>query len=419
MSAFSAEVRRHFPALSRPCVFFDNPAGTQVPRHTIDGITRYLVDTNANHGGVFATSVASDASVRRARQAAADFLNAPSADDIVLGPNMTTLTYRLARELAALVSPGDAVVATRLDHDANVSPWAALAAERGARLVLVPFDPATGLLDMGEMRRVCRALRPRIVAVGYASNSLGTVNPVAEVVAAAREAGAVTWVDAVQWAPHGPIDVQALGCDFLVCSAYKFFGPHVGVLWGRRELLGGLAMAHKVRPASSDPPEKFETGTNNYEGISGLGGAFEYLRWVGQTFGAEFAPQLTQFTGDRLLFKQAMLAIRKHETALCSEILAMLKSVKGVRVYGPEDPSLRVPTFSFTMEGKSSLQVARQLADRGIYVWSGNFYAPGVTEALGLETEDTGLVRVGAVHYNTLEEVRQLGVALSAISGSS
>lgn len=421
-------IRAQFPALNRPVIFLDNPGGTQIARQSLERITHYLVETNANHDGHFAASRASDAVIAQARQAAAEFLNAGRAEEIVLGPNMTSLTFRISRALAHTFQAGDSLVVTRLDHDANVSPWVRMAEERGVRVRWVDFDPETGRLDMEDMRRAIEE-KPRLVAAGYASNALGTINPVRKIVAMAREVGALSYIDAVQYAPHGPIDVQALGCDFLVCSAYKFFGPHVGVLYGRYDLLDRLR-AYRVRPAPFEPPGKFETGTNNFEGIAGLLGALEYLGWVGETFGGElrslFEEEHTtwQAADDddpasrdrRINFKAAMSAIRAYEFEISRAMLETLQGVPGLRLYGPAEADAldeRVPTFSFTLPGLSAAEIAARLDASNIATWDGNFYAINVTERLGLESPEQGLLRAGAVHYNTIEEITQLGAALT------
>jgi cysteine desulfurase family protein (TIGR01976 family) len=406
-------IREQFPAINRPVIFLDNPGGTQIARQSLERITGYLVDSNANHGGNFATSRDSDAVVDAARAAAADLLNAALPEEVVLGPNMTSLTFRISRALAPTFHPGETLVVTRLDHDANVSPWVRMAEDRGMRVRWVDFDPETGMLDMNDMRRAMQE-KPRLVAAGYASNALGT--------AMAKEAGALTYIDAVQYAPHGPIDVQQLGCDFLVCSAYKFFGPHVGVLYGRYDLLESLR-AYRVRPAPALPPGKFETGTNNFEGIAGLLGAIEYLEWVGKTFGGElldlYAGEYGPRTGRRATLKAAMSAIRSYETEISRAMLRTLHAIRGVRIYGPaetEDVALRVPTFSFTKEGYSAQALACHLDTRGINTWDGNFYAINVTERLGLEAPNLGLLRAGAVHYNTLDEIDRFGAALEELA---
>ena len=285
-------IRSKFPALEKPVVYFDNPAGTQVAQNVLDHMRRYLLETNANHGGVFETSRASDAGVSEARSMAADFLNAGSADEIVFGANMTTLTFHVSHSLAHMLQPGDTVVVTHMDHDANISPWMLAAEDRGASLEWVDFDVEEGTLRLDTLEKALQK-KPKIVAVGYASNALGTINPVKQITQMAHETGALVYIDAVQYAPHGLIDVQELDCDFLVCSAYKFFGPHVGVLYGKYELLDRLK-AYKVRPAPSLPPEKWETGTANFEGIMGVYGALEYLEWIGEQYGQDQQAHLAE-----------------------------------------------------------------------------------------------------------------------------
>src|SRR6266704_2801224 len=283
------EIRAHFPALAADTIYFDNPGGTQVAREVLQRIDQYLRATNANHGGAFRTSRESDATVAEARQAVADFLNAARPEEIVFGPNMTTLTLSISRSLARTLQPGDEIVVTRLDHDANVAPWLLIAEDRGCHVRWVDFHTEDCTLDMEDLERQITP-RTRIVAVGYASNAVGTVNDVRRAVQLAHQVGAICFVDAVQYAPHKPIDVQALDCDFLACSAYKFFGPHLGILYGKYELLDRLT-AYKVRPAVDLPPDKFETGTQSFESISGVLGTLEYLAWLGTTFGGEFADQ--------------------------------------------------------------------------------------------------------------------------------
>lgn len=402
-------VRSQFPALSRedagrPAVFFDGPGGTQVPQRVIDAMSRYLAHTNANHGGAFRTSQESDAILHAAHQAMADFLNAASIDEIIFGPNMTTLTFALSRAIGRELRPGDEIVITRLDHDANRAPWQALA-ERGAVIKEVDFDPADCTLRLDDLVRQLTP-RTRLVAVGYASNAVGTVNPIARLAAMAHSVGAWLWVDAVHYAPHGPIDVQALGCDFLVCSPYKFFGPHSGVAWGRYELLERLH-AYKVRPAGNRPPDKFETGTQSHEAQAGVVAAIEYLAELGEEFGAAFADRFPGFTGRRLALKQAMAAIQAYERPLFAHFVAGLLAIPGLSFYGIRDFDRfdqRTPTAAFRLAGHTPRAVAEHLARRGIYVWDGNFYALAVTERLGLE-ETGGFVRAGLAHYNTREEV--------------
>jgi len=406
-------VRSQFPALARDAIFLDNPAGTQVARTVLDRMSNYLVEHNANHEGAFATSRESDALVEEARRTAADFLNARDSQEIVFGPNMTSLTFNISRSLVQTFSPGDEIVVTRLDHDANITPWMMAAADRGCLVRWVDIHPEDGTLNMDEMQAAIER-HPRLVAVGYASNALGTINPVAKITQMAHDAGSQVYIDAVQYAPHGPIDVQRLGCDFLVCSSYKFFGPHMGVLYGRYDLLDRLT-AYKVRPAPKDPPGKFETGTGNFEGMCGVLGALEYIEWVGETFGAEHLERYgSEYSGRRLNFKLGMSAIRSYEFELSQALLDILAETPGVTVYGIKDTRRlgeRVPTAAFTLMGKSPRRVAEQLDEANIYVWDGNYYALEVTTRLGLEGSG-GMVRVGPVHYNTLEEIKKFGEAL-------
>ena len=413
-------VREHFPALRRPLIYLDNPGGTQIAQESIERINTYLTEHNANHGGAFATSRESDALVDEARSAAADFLNAARPEEIVFGPNMTSLTFNLSRSLARTLKPGDHLVVTRLDHDANISPWMLVAEERGCHLHWVDFHLEDGTLDMEGMAKALE-LKPRLVAVGYASNALGTINPIAKIVEMAHAVGALVYVDAVQYAPHGPIDVQALDCDFLAVSSYKFFGPHAGVLYGKYELLDELT-AYRVRPAPQDPPGKFETGTGNFEGIAGVLGAIEYLEWVGETFGEQYAEKFRDdFQGRALKLRQAMSAIRSFEFEVSRAVLDILEEIPGITIYGLRDPRRleeRVPTFAFNLPGKHPQEVAGYLGQANINVWNGNYYALAVTERLGVESSG-GMVRVGPVHYNTVEEIEKFGEALRRISVKS
>lgn len=414
------QIRDQFPALQRPAIFLDNPGGTQITQRSLERIQAYLNENNANHGGAFATSQASDAIVHQARQAMADFLNAPGPETIVFGPNMTSLTFNISRSLARTWKQGDEVVVTRLDHDANITPWVMAANDHKCRVRWVDFHTQDGTLDLEDLGKALEN-HPRLLAVGYASNALGTINPLSKIIPMAHAAGALVYVDAVQYAPHGPIDVQNLDCDFLVCSAYKFFGPHVGVLYGKYDLLDELT-AYKVRPAPADPPGKFETGTGNFEGYAGVLGATEYFEWLGGTFGAGFEEQFSaDYSDRRLRFKQAMAAIRSYEASLSRAVLEHLADTPGVQVYGPRDTQkleTRVPTVSFTLKGWQPRRVAEKLAEKEIYVWDGNYYALAVTERLGLE-ENGGMVRVGPVHYNTVEEIVKLGEALGKITASA
>ncbi|GAB4494416.1 MAG: cysteine desulfurase-like protein [Anaerolineales bacterium] len=418
MSLDLALIRSQFPSLNKPVIFFDNPGGTQIARQSLDRINHYLLECNANHEGAFATSIASDAILEEAHQAMADFYNAPSAAEIIFGNNMTTLTLHLSRSISRNWNPGDEIVVTRLDHDANVTPWVLAAQDRGVNVLWVDFDVEDGTLKMDDLQRALER-KPRFLAVGYASNALGTINPLHKIIEMAHAAGTMVYVDAVQYAAHGPIDVKKLDCDFLVASSYKFFGPHCGILYGKQNLLKEL-FAYKVRPASNALPHKFETGTQNHEGIAGVLGAVEYYAWLGKEFGDEHAEGLAEegYSGRRLELKKGLTAVRAYEFELNRALLSTLQSVPGLELYGITDPKKleqRVATFSFRLKDRHPRQVAEELAKRGIYVWDGNYYAINVTERLGLEDKG-GMVRVGAVHYNTLEEVENLKEALLEIS---
>ncbi|MDQ2690520.1 MAG: cysteine desulfurase-like protein, partial [Chloroflexota bacterium] len=359
-------IRSQFPSLNRPDIFFDNPGGTQIAQPSIDRMNKYLIECNSNHGGAFATSVASDAVLDEAHQAMADFYNAASPEEIVFGNNMTTLTLHISRSLSRDWKEGDEIVVTRLDHDANVTPWVLAAQDRGVGVNWVDFDVEDGTLKLDDLQKALER-KPRLLAVGYASNALGTINPVEQIVKMAHEVGTLVYIDAVQYAPHGPIDVQQLDCDFLVSSAYKFFGPHAGILYGKRELLEKL-IAYKVRPATNSLPGKFETGTQNHEGIAGVLGAIEYFQWIGREFGQDLNLQ-----GDdqsrRLELRKGMTAIHSYELELSRALLSALEAVPGLRLYGLNDPGRleqRVATFSFRLRDVHPRTVAEKLAEQGL-----------------------------------------------------
>ena len=401
-------LRAQFPSLSQtldghPAVFFDNPGGTQVPQGVIDAVSDYYRHSNANVGGAFATSRRTDAVVAGARQAVADLLNASSPENVVFGPSMTALTFHLARSFAETITPGDEIVVTTLDHDANVTPWTDLeAAGVVIRVVGVADD---GTLDMEQMAASLSA-RTRLVAVTHASNAVGTVPDAAHVIRLAHDVGAQVFVDAVQYAPHGPIDVQALDCDFLACSAYKFFGPHVGVLYGKTEALTRLT-PHKVKPSKDTLPYRWEQGTLNHEGLAGVTAAVEYLACVAGQAGQE----------RRAALRTSMEAIREYEQTLSRHLLDGLDSLGDVRVYGLTDRARlgeRLPTVAFTWPRLSPRQTAEWLAARGICTWSGNYYALRLMERLGLEGQG-GAVRVGLAHYNTIGEIDRLIAALQEV----
>ncbi len=414
------QIRAQIPALTDPdVIFLDNPGGTQICAPSLARVSRYFVESNANRQGAFRTSRQSDDVLDESRAACKDFYNAARAEEIVFGPNMTSLTLNISRSLAHLLEPGDRILVTRLDHDANISPWMLVAQDRGCELDWVDFDIEDGTLDMDSLGRALER-KPKIAAIGYASNALGTINPVHKITQMAKDAGALVFIDAVQYVPHGYVDVQELGCDFLVSSAYKWFGPHVGVLYGRYELLESL-MAYKVRPAPALPPSKWETGTANHEGIAGVLGALEYFEWLGENFGAEFLERYQgEYSGRALRLRQGMAAIKAYEYELDRALLEVLDGVPGLRLYGLSDPRRldeRVPTFSINVEGFHPRQLAEKLGDRGVYVWDGNYYALAVTQRLGVE-ESGGMLRIGGVHYNTVEEIYRFGEILDEIVGN-
>jgi len=397
-------LRAQFPSLNesyngRPAVFFDNPGGTQVPRSVIDAVSDYYTRRNANTHGLFETSIRSDLVIDSARQAAADLLGADS-DEIVFGNNMTSLTFALMHSLAAEFGPGDEIIVTRLDHDANVAPWLMLAEDRGATIRTVDIDPENCTLDMAHFESLVSP-RTRLIAVGYASNATGTINDVQKVVGWARAVNAYSFIDAVQYAPHGLIDVKALGCDFLACSAYKFFGPHVGVLYGKREHLKRLR-AYRVRPAGEEIPGKWETGTKNHEGLAGTLAAIDYIASIGVTHGGASANASRR---DKL--RAAWGPIWEYEQALIDRLVQGLMAINGVRIYGitdREEWDKRVATVSIRKEGKTPEQLAHALAAENIFAWNGNFYALSISERLGVE-QSGGLLRLGLAHYNTQQEI--------------
>lgn len=409
-----AQVRAAFPALSvtdggRPRAYFDAPGGTQVCAPAIAAMVAHLEGGTANSGGAFAASVETDALSDAAHAAMADLIGG-SADEIAFGPNMTSLTLAVSRALAPQWSAGDELVVTRLDHDANIAPWLRVAADRGMTVRWLDFDPATGVLDVASLPALLGE-RTRLVAVGAASNALGTLNDIVAIVEIVRRhCKALVFVDAVQSVPHVPVDVRALGCDLLVCSPYKFFGPHQGVLWGRAALLETID-AYKVRPARSSPAAtRFETGTPSFEAQAGVAGTIAYLEWLGMQVGGDRAND----RGTRL--RLAMTACAAHECALGGRLLAGLATIPGLTLFGPPTMAGRVPTFAFTIAGHAPDAIARALAARNIFVWSGHFYAVEVVARLGL-ADSGGLVRVGLAHYTTTDEVDALVAALREVTG--
>ncbi len=406
----TTDARRHFPSLQRtqgghPVVYFDNPAATQVPQEVIDGFRTYFEQHNANTGGAFDTSRETDQLIEQARAAMADLLGAASPDQISFGQNMTSLTFQVSRALGRLILPGDEIVLSRLDHDANVAPWLALE-EQGAVIRWIDIDPLTATLDLASAEAALSD-RTRLLAVGYASNAFGTINPVRRLTEMAHAYGAWVFIDAVHYAPHGLIDVQDLGCDLLVCSAYKFFGPHLGILYARREVSEALPV-YKVRPAGEAAPYKWETGTQSFESLSGLLGAIAYLRSLS-----------TQTEGSgRGQLRSVMTAIQQYERTLSERLLAGLTSLPGVQVYGITDPAhldQRVPTVSFVIRGKDPALAASELADEGIFTWAGNHYAVEPLRRLGLPATQ----RIGLVHYNEMHEIDRFVEALTRVASST
>ena len=396
MTLSTAQIRAQFLALDRkhrghPVAYFDGPGGTQVPGAVVEAMSDYLYRHNANTHWRYPTSQETDGIIASARAALADFLGA-SADEIVFGANMTTLTFHLGRALGRGWGPGDEIVVTELDHHANVAPWTALQRERGVTIRTVPLDVETGQLDWAALERALSS-KTRLLAIGAASNALGTVTDVTHAVRLARAAGARTFVDAVHYAPHNLVDVRAIGCDFLACSSYKFYGPHLGILYGRKERLEALD-APKLAPAPETAPERLETGTLNHEGIAGAGAAVEFLASLGTGGNRR----------ERLAGAFAGLHARGQE--LLERLWEGLKETPGVSLYGPPPSKPHTPTVAFTVAGRTSDEVATALADRAVFVSNGDFYATTVVARLGLSAH--GLVRAGCACYTTTEEVDRL-----------
>jgi cysteine desulfurase family protein (TIGR01976 family) len=405
-----AWVRVQFPSLSRrvnghPAAFLDGPGGTQVPQLVIDAISGYLRENNANTCGAYATSRNTDRVIADARSAMADFLGCDS-DEVVFGPNMTTLTFAMSRAIGRELGPGDEILLTHLDHDANVSPWRALE-ERGVKIQFVDIHEEDCTLDMEDMARKINS-RTRVVAVGYASNAVGTINDVKTIVRLAHDVGALAYIDAVHYAPHGPIDVRDLDCDFLACSTYKFFGPHMGVLYGKREHLARFS-PYKVRANTDAVPQRWEWGTLNHECIAGITACVDYLAELGRENPRSSTRTQTLMGAfeRREAIKMSYRAIRAHERTLTKRMLRGLAQIRRLRLYGISDLTRldsRCPTFAIRIEGHTPLELATKLGDRGIFTWDGNYYAINLTERLGVE-KDGGFLRIGFVHYNTEEEV--------------
>ena len=402
-------IRSHFPALSQkingqPAVFFDGPGGTQVPQSVIDAISGYLQTNNANTCGAYATSRNTDAIIAAARSAMADFFNCESTE-VVFGANMTSLTFAMSRAIGRDFGPGDEILLTHLDHDANISPWRALE-ERGVTVRMVEINEADCTLDLHDLTSKITD-RTRLVAVGFASNAVGTVNDVKEIIRLAHTRGALAYIDAVHYAPHGLIDVRSLGCDFLVCSTYKFFGPHMGVLYGKPERLEQL-QPYKVRANTNNVPQRWEWGTLNHECIAGITACVDYLADLGRTAGTR---------SRREALVNAYDLIHQHEQELAHTLAKGLLKTTGLKLYGISDPARfdqRCPTFAVRVNGFTPLELATRLGDRGIFTWDGNYYALNLTERLDVE-KDGGFLRIGLAHYNTIEEVKRFLIALNQI----
>jgi cysteine desulfurase family protein (TIGR01976 family) len=413
-------IRSEFPALSvrddgLPRIYFDNPAGTQVPRAVVDKMSDCLLESNANVGGYFRTSDRATAVVDEAHEAMADLLNAPSPDEIVFGQNMTTITLHLSRSIGRLMQAGDEIILTRMDHDANVQPWILLARDLGLEVKWLPFDLDSFEFDLSRLDDLLTD-RTRLVCAGGASNLIGTINDVKTICSKARDAGAWSYIDAVQSVPHVSTDVQDLGCDFLVCSAYKFFGPHQGILWGRREVLEALE-AYKVRPAPEEIPGCFETGTQSHEGMAGTTAAVDHLASIGEIFAGNYQERYKKFKDRRLHVHAAMDCLFDYESELAGRLIDGLQRLPGVRVQGitsKDAMARRVPTVSFTVAGVEPASIAEALARKNIFVWSGHNYAVEVAMALGI-FDSGGAIRVGPVHYNTKDEVDAILIALDEI----
>jgi cysteine desulfurase family protein (TIGR01976 family) len=406
-------VRAQFPSLSQtvagePAVFFDGPGGTQVPQRVIDAISGYLKTSNANTHGAYATSQRTDAVVADARAAMADFFGC-DPDEVVFGPNMTTLTFAISRSIGRELGPGDEILLTHLDHDANVSPWRALE-ERGVTIRFVDINEDDCTLNLADLEQKINT-RTRVVAVGYASNAVGTINDVKEIVRLAHKKGALAYIDAVHYAPHGPIDVRALDCDFLVCSSYKFFGPHMGILYGKREHLKRL-QPYKVRANTNAVPGRWEWGTLNHECIAGITACVDYLADLGRQVDNSSSTR-------RAALMAAYGSIQQYEQGLAETLIRGLLTIPGLKFYGICDLAKlerRCPTVAVRIAGQTPLQLATRLGERGFFTWDGNYYALNLSERLDVE-KDGGFLRIGLAHYNTAEEVQRFLSALGETAG--
>ena len=404
-----SNIRDQFPVLNRSfngetAVFYDGPAGTQVPRRVIDAISAYMGTSFANGGGEFATSRETVEMVQRAREACATFMGCKDPVEIVFGPNMTTLTFSLSRSIANTWREGDEIIVTRLDHEANIIPWTSAAEEKGVKVHYIDFHGSDCRLDIDQFFNALNE-RTKLVAIGVACNATGGINPIKQMTEAAHEVGAIVFADAVHYAPHGLIDVLDWGCDFVACSAYKFFGPHLGILWGKRELLERYD-AYNVRPPKAKLASKWMTGTQAFELIAGTLATIEYL--------CSIVNSSSQITRDNII--GSFEAISRHELTLSARMLSVLERVEGLEIFGITDPGKldkRTATFSIRHPHFRAQELARALGDRSIFVWYGNYYALEFSETLGAEPD--GFVRVGLVHYNTIEEIDRFEQTLNEV----
>lgn len=406
-------IRAQFPALAitdngTPRIYLDNPAGTQVPRSVAERMSKCLLETNANVGGPFVTSKQATSLVHDAHVAMADFLNAAEPEEIIFGQNMTTITLHVSRSIGRLFNPGEEIILSRMDHDGNVTPWTLMARDLGLEIRWLPFDTETFEFDLDVLDSLMTE-KTRLICVGAASNLTGTINDVRTIAGIARQAGVLSYIDAVQLAPHVSIDVQKLGCDFLVCSAYKFFGPHQGILWGRRDVLERLE-PYKLRPAPDELPGAFETGTQSHEGMAGTTAAVDYFAWIGETMAKEYHDANGRFNSRRQHVRAALNFLFDYEKELAAHLVNGLQQLPGVTVQGITDAAAmhrRVPTVAFTVDGKNPASIAESLGESNIFVWSGHNYAVETARHLGIY-DAGGAVRIGPVHYNSMVELDHL-----------
>ena len=406
------QIRGKFPALNIKDsgvrrIYFDNPAGTQVPIEVIEAVQKCMIESNANIQGGFETSNRADKILDEFHQSMADFLNATSSEEIIFGQNMTTLTLHISRSIGRLLSKGDEIILSRMDHDANISPWLLLAEDIGLSVKWLSFDTEKYEFDLNCLENLLSD-KTKLICIGGASNLLGTINDIKSICKIAKKANALTYIDAVQLAPHVSIDVQDIDCDFLVCSAYKFFGPHQGILWGKRKLLKSLS-PYKVRPATSELPGCFETGTQSHEGMAGTTAAVNYFAWIGHEYAETYQIE-NKYKNERTKFIHAALDyLFEYEKLLTIDLIEGLQNIKNVQVQGITEKNAldrRLPTVSFSVIGLSPSLIAEELAKENIFVWSGHSYALEVVKSLNL-LDKGGVLRTGPVHYNTINEVHE------------